>query len=990
MLILVCYHSVSTVEADSIEKHRLHESLDLTDQEEAWLAQHPVLKLGIDRNFDPYEWIDEDGRYTGIASDYIRLLEQRLGVKIVPVTNKASWSEVLQAAREGEFDMMSCLVKTEKREAFLMFSEPYLSSVAVIISEQSKGYIGTLNRLEGKTVAIHKGHYTNELLKRDYPAINVINTPSIETALLMVAEGNAEAFVGDATAASHAMKQQGILNLSFSGHTDYQSDFRIAVNKDNPLLGSIIGKALASISQEERDHIFDHWRGLEVPPGIQPAELVKYIAVVLLLLLVFVYWNYRLRKSEQAHRLSEQRFRNLVETTDGIVWEADAQTTRFTSVSENAERLLGYTSDEWKQQGFWSEHIHPDDRAEAVAYCYDQTCQHQDHVFEYRFINKHGATVWLRDMVNVVLEAGKPRWLRGLILDVTDQKIADLVVKESEFRFRELIESLPAIAVQGYDQERRVIYWNDASAALYGYSSIEAIGRKLEDLIIPPELKDQVIEAHHFWLEQGQSIPASELELLHKSGSRIPVFSSHVMLQSGPDQREMYCIDISLAEQRRAHQELAHMAHFDPLTQLPNRRTFYDRLGLQMKKSSRAKQKVAVMLMDLDHFKEVNDTLGHDHGDLLLKQAASRLHSCIRDTDTVARLGGDEFTIILGDLDDFTVVDRVAEQILALMSEPFSLNHNQAYVSASIGITFYPDDAGSIDMLLKNADQAMYAAKSRGRNCFHYFTREMEAQAQRRRLLVNDLRNALSQQQFELFYQPIIDFSSGELHKAEALIRWNHPVRGMVLPMDFISVAEDTGMIVEIGNWVFGEAIQQVARWQQQGRDIQVSINTSPVQFRSDNCDQRDWFSQLSAMNLKGTSVTVEITEGLLMEAGKTVIDKLLGFRDAGIEVSLDDFGTGYSSLSYLKQFDIDYLKIDQSFVRNLQPDSNDHALCEAIIVMAHKLGIKVIAEGVETELQRDLLKAAGCDYGQGYLFSRPLPAKKFSMLLEIQEKVTS
>lgn len=983
LLILVCSLPVATVEADSIAKHQIHESLDLTAQEQTWLAQHPVLKLGIDRNFDPYEWIDENGRYTGIVADYIRLLEQRLGVRIDPVKTKESWSEVLQSARIGEFDLMSCLVKTSGREDFLLFSEPYLSSVAVIISEQAKGYIGNLKRLEGKTVVIHKGHYTNELLKRDYPAINIINTSSIEEALWMVAQGDAEAFVGDATAASHTMKQQGILNLSFSGHTDYQSDFRIAVNKASPLLSSIINKALASISQQERDHIFDHWRGLEVPPGIQPAELVKYLAAVLLLLLVFVYWNYRLRKSEQAHRLSEQRFRNLVETTDGIVWEADAETTRFTSVSENAERLLGYTSDEWKQPGFWSEHIHPDDRAEAVAYCHDQTCEHQDHVFEYRFINKQGATVWLRDMVNVVLEAGKPRWLRGLILDVTDQKMAELLVKESEFRFRELIESLPAIAVQGYDEERRVIYWNDASTALYGYSSMEAIGRKLEHLIIPPELEDQVIEAHHCWLEQGKSIPAAEIELLHKSGDRIPVFSSHVMLQSGPDQREMYCIDISLAEQKRAHQELAHMAHFDPLTQLPNRRTFYDRLGLQMKKSSRARQKVAVMLMDLDHFKEVNDSLGHDHGDLLLKQAANRLQSCIRDTDTVARLGGDEFMIILGELDDFTVVERVAEQILALMSEPFNLNQNQAYVSASIGITFYPDDAGSIDILLKNADQAMYAAKSGGRNSFHYFTREMEGQAQRRRLLVNDLRNAMSQQQFELYYQPIIDLSSGELHKAEALIRWNHPVQGMVPPMDFIPVAEDTGMIVEIGNWVFSEAVQQVARWQQQGADIQVSINTSPVQFRSDDCDQGDWFAQLAALNLEGSSLTVEITEGLLMEAGKTVSDKLLGFRDAGVEVSLDDFGTGYSSLSYLKQFDIDYLKIDQSFVRNLQPDSDDHALCEAIIVMAHKLGIKVIAEGVETEQQRDLLIAAGCDYGQGYLFSKPVSAEQFNQLLD-------
>jgi diguanylate cyclase (GGDEF)-like protein/PAS domain S-box-containing protein len=962
------------------------ESLHLTAQESAWLDENPLLKLGIDRNFAPYEWIDHNGAYTGIAADYIHLLEQRLGVKIEPVVTKKSWSEVLQAGRDGEFDMMSCLVETKERATYLLFSKPYLSSVAVIISEQSKGYIDTLNRLDGKTVVIHKGHYTNELLKRDYPAINLVNTPSIATALQMVAEGRADAFVGDATAASYTMKQENILNLSFSGHTGYQSDFRMAVNKGNPLLASIIAKALASITQEEREVIYAHWSGLEVPSGIQPAELIKYVATAFLLLLVFVYWNYRLRMSEQAHRVSEQRFRDLVDTTDAIVWEADVRWMNFNSVSANAERLLGYSQQDWKRESFWQEHIDPQDRERVIDFCHTETSLHRDHALEYRFTNKQGETVWLRHMASVVVNNKKPRWLRGVLLDITEQKMAEQLVLESELRFQQLIESLPAIAVQGYDEERRVVYWNDASTDLYGYSNTEAIGQLLEDLLIPPEIKEQVVEAHQNWLRHGAPILAAEIELLHKTGDRIPVFSSHVMLSSG-GQREMYCIDISLAEQKKANEQLAYMAHFDPLTQLPNRITFYDRLAFHMKKSSRSQQQVAVLLMDLDHFKEINDTLGHDHGDLLLKQAAKRLQSCIRDTDSVARLGGDEFTIIIDELDDFTVVERIAQNILWQMREPFNLNHNKAYVSASIGIAFYPSDADSIDVLLKNADQAMYAAKSKGRNSFIYFTSAMENQAQQRRLLLNDLRNALSLQQLELFYQPIIDFKGGAVSKAEALIRWHHPERGIVSPADFIPLAEETGLILEIGDWVFAEAVEQAASWQAQGHHIQVSINTSPVQFRSDECDLQPWFAKLEAMSLKGVSVNIEITEGAMMEAGKSVTEKLLAFRDAGIEVSLDDFGTGYSSLSYLKRFHIDYLKIDQSFVRNLQVNSNDHALCEAIILMAHKLDIKVIAEGVETEQQRDLLIAAGCDYGQGYLFSKPLPVKEFGLLLDRQEQ---
>ncbi|WP_372741770.1 EAL domain-containing protein [Neptunomonas sp.] len=959
------------------------ESLNLTSQESVWLSQHPVLKLGTDRSFAPYEWIDESGAYTGIAADYIHLIEQRLGVKIEPLITNKSWSDVLQAARDGEFDMMSCLVETNERSSYLLFSQPYLSSVAVIISEQSKGYIDTLNRLDGKTVAIHKGHYTIELLKRDYPAINIINTPTLATALRLVAEGRADAFVGDATAASYTMKQERILNLSFSGHTDYQSDFRMAVNKDNPVLSSIIEKALASITQQERAIIYARWSSLEVPSGIQPAELVKYIAAVLLLLSVFIYWNYRLRKSERAHRRSEQRFRNLVDTTDAVVWEADVRGMTFNSVSANAERLLGYNQQDWTRDGFWQEHIHPQDRDRTIDFCRQQIRQHMDHVLEYRFRNKQGEMIWLRHMVKVVVRHKRPRWLRGVILDITDQKMAEQLVLESEQRFRQLIESLPAIAVQGYDEERRVIYWNDASTDLYGYSKVEAMGQLLDDLIIPADATEQMIEAHQSWLRNESSMPAAEVELLHKKGTLIPVFSSHVMLSAG-ERQEFYSIDISLAEQKKAHEELDHMAHFDTLTELPNRATFYDRLAFYMKKSSRSRHQVAVLLMDLDHFKEINDTLGHDHGDLLLKQAASRLQSCVRETDTVARLGGDEFTIIIDELNDFKVVERVAQQILQKMREPFNLNQNKAYVSASIGIAFYPSDADSIDMLLKNADQAMYSAKSKGRNSFMYFTPAMEEQAQQRRLLINDLRNALSLQQFELFYQPIIDFNSGIVSKAEALIRWHHPERGLVSPADFIPLAEETGLILEMGDWVFATAIQQAANWQAQGQHIQVTINTSPVQFRSVECDLQDWFAKLKAINLNGTAVNIEITENGLMEADRVVTEKLLAFKDAGFEVSLDDFGTGYSSLTYLKRFHIDYIKIDQSFVRNLQIGSNDHALCEAIIVMAHKLDMKVIAEGVETEQQRDLLIAAGCDYGQGYLFSKPVPVKEFTLLLDV------
>jgi EAL domain-containing protein (putative c-di-GMP-specific phosphodiesterase class I) len=355
----------------------------------------------------------------------------------------------------------------------------------------------------------------------------------------------------------------------------------------------------------------------------------------------------------------------------------------------------------------------------------------------------------------------------------------------------------------------------------------------------------------------------------------------------------------------------------------------------------------------------------------------------VRETDTVSRLGGDEFTVILLDVDDIEIVERIAQSILKSLSEPFVLGDEIAYISASIGITLYPSDAVNVEDMLKSADQAMYVSKSLGRNQSSYYTAALQADAQQRRALINDLRHALTANQFVLHFQPIVDLVTGRIHKAEALIRWQHPTRGLVSPLEFISLAEETGLINEIGDWVFYEA----ARWTQSwvaiaGQDFQMSVNKSPAQFMREEGPHK-WLEYLTEHNLNGHNLVIEITEGLLLNPTTQVATKLFKFRDAGIQVAIDDFGTGYSSLSYLKKFDIDYLKIDKSFVDNIETDTNDRGLSEAIIVMAHKLGLKVIAEGVETEAQRKLLSDAGCDYAQGYLFSKPITSEAFEALLK-------
>ena len=318
------------------------------------------------------------------------------------------------------------------------------------------------------------------------------------------------------------------------------------------------------------------------------------------------------------------------------------------------------------------------------------------------------------------------------------------------------------------------------------------------------------------------------------------------------------------------------------------------------------------------------------------------------------------------------------------MNKSFTLGNNIVYSSASIGIAVYPDDARDIESLLKHVDQAMYVAKAEGRNRFAYFTETMQQEVREKLALTKDLRKALSRNQLQLYYQPIVELSSGKILKAEALLRWKHPVRGMVSPADFIPLAEETGLIHEIGEWVFREALNSVKQWHNQfGLIIQVSVNKSPVQFEQYN--KIPWPDQIKEMGVPGNGITVEITEGLLLKGSTNINQQLLEFRNGGIEVSIDDFGTGFSALSYLKRFDIDYLKIDRSFIKDIELDGHDKALTEAIIVMAHKLGIKTIAEGVETEGQLKLLKSFGCDYVQGFLYSPAVPAAEFVKKIENQ-----
>ncbi|WP_372742005.1 EAL domain-containing protein [Neptunomonas sp.] len=528
------------------------------------------------------------------------------------------------------------------------------------------------------------------------------------------------------------------------------------------------------------------------------------------------------------------------------------------------------------------------------------------------------------------------------------------------------------------DKDTFILNVNPAFTEVTGYTKEEVRGLKTN--ILSSGHHDQDFY-HTLWEALKDSgCWKGEIYNRKKNGEVFPVWLSINSIYDESHQVVRYvALYRDISEQKKAADLIWQQAHFDHLTGLPNRNTLIDHMSHEITQAQRHNLLLATLFLDLDDFKHVNDTLGHDKGDQLLKLVATRLATSVRSEDLIGRQGGDEFIIIMGSLPNLTPAIRVAEKIKNSFSEPFDLEGKTVYISVSIGISFYPLDGTNSTELLKTSDQAMYAAKESGRNCYHCFKPSMQESVVQRMQLIHDLHIALEAQQFLLYFQPIVCLKTGKIQKAEALIRWNHPLHGVVLPCEFIPLAEETRLITDIGEWLFNEGCRSLKKLQQAfGSDFELSINVSPVQFLDSKSGLLPWLEKLTGQGLSASSIVIEITEGLLMTSSEESLSTLLHFRDAGIQVALDDFGTGYSSLAYIQQYDIDYLKIDREFVRQIPESTDSRVLCESIIVMAHRLGIKVIAEGIETKAQERVLTEMGCDYAQGYLYSKPVPLNEF------------
>jgi len=648
--------------------------------------------------------------------------------------------------------------------------------------------------------------------------------------------------------------------------------------------------------------------------------------------------------------------------------------------SRRWQEMLGYQPGEIADANHeFVNRVHPDDKASMSAafndYLQGRT---ESYSADVRLRCKDGSWKWIHTRGTIVSHDAQGRALRmiGIHTDISDRKAAEAALRDNEERWKLALESTGD----------GVWDWHIASGReFFSKRLVEMYGFTQEELAQNPEALDQRThpddlasmqndrQAHFDGLTPTYS---NEHRVQCKDGSWKWVHTRGMVISRDDAGNPMRMIGThtDITDRKNAEALVRQHAYFDPLTNLPNRRMLRDRLEQEIKRSRRDALQLAILFIDLDHFKEVNDTLGHDSGDLLLVEAARRLRQCVRECDTVARMGGDEFTVLLTELTPDTNLESLLQKLLHSMAQVFVLEQEQVFVSASVGVTLYPADGTDLDTLYKNADQALYAAKGAGRNRFSFFTPALQEASLTRARLTTDLRQALVQQQLQLFYQPIVELATGQVRKAEALLRWMHPERGLISPAAFIPIAETSGLILDIGEWVFEQALLQVRTWRETLHPaFQISINTSPIQFQHGHSVTSNWVMRLVAMGLPGDCLSVEITEGVLLDSDDLVTAKLLEWRDAGIQVALDDFGTGYSSLSYLQKFDIDFIKIDQSFVRDLQPKSTNFTLCKAMVAMAHALGLQVVAEGVETAVQRDLLLETGCDFAQGYFYARPM-----------------
>lgn len=712
-------------------------------------------------------------------------------------------------------------------------------------------------------------------------------------------------------------------------------------------------------------------------------ERFSGISIVLLFSVLVIYFYFMTMKILHINRKLKEEVGLFVGGPSFVMkWTLVRDDFKVLYISPNMTLHLGYNTDIFLTQKIsFIGIIHPDERAkflQALDTISKQIGTEAD--LEFRLLHANGSYRWVQAFI-LSKNHQYPLSYHGYFTDITDKKGAESALKIITERLISHFNQVP-FAVIEWDTDFRVVDWNPAAERIFGYSKEEAIGHRAADIILPSHVIEQTSKIwSNLLAANGGNRSTNENQT--KDGRIILCeWYNSPLIDANNQVIGIASVAEDITEKKQFEQKLQYLAYYDELTGLPNRALFKDRLENESRRADRNHAMVGIVFIDIDFFKTVNDTLGHGVGDILLQAVASRLKASFRKSDTVSRFSGDEFAVLLPDLHAEKEIEEILQNVHDHFASPFEILEHTLYITLSIGYNFYPLDATNSDILIRNADAAMYAAKESGRNKYRRYLLEMTDYVQSQLSVQNGLIDALKNDEFVLYYQPQLNIETGLITGAEALIRWNHPGKGILSPAEFISIAEKTGLIVPIGEWVLRSACKQLKNWNIQGIDhFTMAINLSSRQFKEENFFKKimDIFHETG---IDPNNIELELTESILLEETAKVLKILTDFRRVGIHLSLDDFGTGYSSLSYLKLFPINKLKIDQSFVKNITAYGSDSNLVKAIIAMGRALNLTTIAEGVELQEQFDFLRQEGCDEIQGYLLGKPMSAEQFEIFL--------
>ncbi len=999
---------VQNTTADNLNDHRHSPneqpslSVVFTDAEIAWLKAHPVIRVGVNRSFAPYGWVDARGNYVGLSADYMAHIEQRLGVKL-DVIDDQPWAEILKMAQQGKLDMLANANKTPAREKYLFFTEPYIDTPIAIVDNGSVGFVSSLKQLDGKRIAVERGYFMQELLTKNHPSMQLEVANTVKDALFMVNKAKADVYIGDAASVMYVIKQEN-LHLGIAGETPYRSWQAIAISKTHPELASLIVKALADIPQIEKENLKAHWLSLTVDQGIKIKleSIIQYGIAGLLLLVISTLWNLLLQREMHQRKTTELELRRKQEelkvnqeqldfalkgANDGL-WDWNLKTNDI-FYSIRWKNMLGYADQDLSNRlETWLDLIHPDDKNRILQQV-DNYLSGNSPKFEVEFRMRHRQGHWIHILSRARLaldnngELLYPKRLIGTHVDITERIVAEEELRKAASVFAHTQEGIVIT-----DIHANIIDTNQAFSKITGYSKEEVLGRN------PRFLKS----GHHddefyssIWKTiKRQGFWAGEIWNRKKTGDAYVEWLTISAVTDDNSEITHYIGNFTDITALKEHeQQLERIAHYDPLTGIPNRVLLADRMQLAVAQTKREECMMVVGYLDLDGFKPVNDRWGHEAGDRLLVEITNRIKDTLREGDTIARLGGDEFVFLLLNLNKFEECEIIIHRLLEVISAPIEIQSQMVTVSASIGISIFPDDNTVPDTLLRHADQAMYQAKQDGKNCYRIYNHALDVKHHLRRTALNRIEKGLFNNEFELFFQPKVDMRHGVVFGAEALIRWQHPERHLVLPGEFMPAMENQDLATKLDLWVIDSALKQMQQWRKQGMQLQISVNISAKSLQADDFVKQLNIALLRYPSVNPTNFELEILETEALNDMSLTSQIIQDCQKLGVQFALDDFGTGYSSLSYLKYLPAQTLKIDRSFVRDMLDDEEDLAIVKGVIGLADSFKRKVIAEGVETIEHGRILLNMGCHYAQGYGIAKPMPAHDIILWLETWQMPT-